>query len=128
MVQVDSAYNIILIGPTALTSLHVVTLISHFKIKFPRLHGIGEDKDDLNIARRCYRHTLTSSSNVVRKQKQSMKIEVELFTKEATEPLVLLTEETENIELIPGNKDKTIKIEVGLGEPLRTGLIELLRT
>lgn len=36
------------------------------------------------------------------------KIEVESFTKEATEPIVLLTEETENIEVIPGNPDKTI--------------------
>lgn len=105
VVQVDSAYNVIL-GRTTLATLHAVTSVSHFKIKFLIPHGVGEVKGDLDIALRCYQHTLTSSGVGVRKQWQTMKSEVEPFTKRVTEPLALPTEKTGDMELIPGNSEK----------------------
>lgn len=83
-------------------------------------------KGDLDIARRCYQHALTSSGVGVSKQRQTMKSEVEPCTKGVTEPLALPTKETGDMELIPGNPKKIVKIGSGLGEPLRTGLINLL--
>lgn len=56
-----------------------------------------------------------------------MAIEMELFTEGAIEPLALPAEETENVELIPGNAEKLVKIGSGLQEPLWTNLVELLR-
>lgn len=53
-------------------------------------------------------------------------IEVEPFTEGSTEPLALSAEETKDVELIPGNSEKIIKIGSGLGEALLTGLVELL--
>lgn len=53
-----------------------------------------------------------------------MKIKVELFTEGATKPLALLAEKIEDVELIPRNLEKTVKIGSGLGEPLRAGLIK----
>lgn len=37
-------------------------------------------------------------------------------------------EEVEDVELIPGNTEKVIKIGTELGEPFQFGLIKLLRT
>lgn len=56
-----------------------------------------------------------------------MAIEVEPFSDGVTEPLVLPAEETEDMELIPGNSKKTIKIGSGLEESLQAGLVELLQ-
>lgn len=57
-----------------------------------------------------------------------MKIEVEPFIEGAIKPFALSAEETEDVELIPENLIKIVKIGSGLGEPLRTGLVDLLRT
>lgn len=56
-----------------------------------------------------------------------MAIEEEPFNEGSTEPLILLAEETEDIELIPGNKEKIVKIGSGLKEPFQMNLVELLR-
>lgn len=108
--------------------LHVVTFISHFKIKFSTPYGVGEVKRDLNIARKCYRHTHTSSTIGVSKQKQIIVIEVEPFIEGATEPLAMLAKEMKDKELILGNIEKVVKIGTELDEPIRSSLIELLRT
>lgn len=57
-----------------------------------------------------------------------MKIKMEAFTEGATEPLDLSAEETEDVELVPRNPVKIIKIRSGLGKPLRVGLVDLLQT
>lgn len=56
-----------------------------------------------------------------------MKIDMEPFTKGLTKALALLTEKTENVELIPGNPKKMIIIGAGLEEPLLSKIIELIR-
>lgn len=77
--------------------------------------GLTKSKEiNLDIARRCYRNTLISLGVGVSKQKQTMVIEMESFMEGATEPLVLPAEETEDVELIPGNSKKTVKIGSGL--------------
>lgn len=48
------------------------------------------------------------------------------FTEGATKPLALPAEEMEDVELILGNPEKLVKIELGLQEPLWTGLVKLL--
>lgn len=45
VVQVDSAYNVILCK-TTLTALPAVTSIPYLKIKFPTLNGVDEVKGD----------------------------------------------------------------------------------
>lgn len=77
-----------------MAALQEVSYIPHFKLKFPTPNGVGEVKRDLDITKRCYRNT----------------IEVEPFTEDNTEPLALLVEEMEDIELILGNKEKIVKI------------------
>lgn len=127
VVQVNSAYNAIL-GQTMLVALYVVTSVPHFKIKFPTPHVIDEVKRDLDIAQRFYWHTLTSSTIGVSKQRQAMKIEVELFIERATEPLAFPGKETEDVELFPRNKEKIVKIGTRLGDPLWTGLLDSVWT
>lgn len=60
VVQVDSAYNVIL-GQSTLAALQAKTFIPHFKLKFPTPNGVGKVRGDLDITRRCYRNTLISS-------------------------------------------------------------------
>lgn len=84
-------------------------------------------KGDLDLARRCSRNAVITSGVGVLKEKQTMAIEIESFTESSSEPLVMPAEETEEIKLIPGKANKTVKIGSGLPEPLRTNLIELLR-
>lgn len=127
VVQVDSAYNAIL-DRAMLAALHVVTFVPYFKIKFLAPYGVSKVKEDLDIARRCYRHTLTSSIIGVSKQRQTMKIEVEPFTEGETKSLAPPVEETKDVELFLGNKEKTVKIRTRLGDPFRIGLIDLVRT
>lgn len=69
---------------------------------------------DLDLARRCYRNALISSGVGVSKQKQTMAIEIKPFTESSTEPLVMPAEETEEVDLISGKKDKTVRIGSGL--------------
>lgn len=126
VVHVNSAYNAILGRPT-LTTLQAVTSIPHFKIKFSTPHGVGEVAGDLDLARRCYRNALINSGVGVSKQKLTMTIEIEPFTESGTETLVMPAEETEEFELMPGKKEKMVKIGSGLSEPFRTNLIELIR-
>lgn len=116
VVQVDSAYNVIL-GRTTLATFHAVTSIPHFKIKFPTSNRVGEVKGDLDIARRCYCNTLISSGVGVSKQRQTLKIEVEPFIEGATEPLAHPTKVIEDVELVPGNSAKTVKIKRGWRNP-----------
>lgn len=125
VVQVDSVYNAIL-GRIMLVTLHALSSVPHFKIKFPTPHEVGEVKRDLDITRRCYRNTLISSGVGVSKQCEVIKI-MKPFTEGATKPLALPAEEPEDVELILGNQVKIIKIELGLGESLQTGLVDLLR-
>lgn len=56
-----------------------------------------------------------------------MKIKVEPFIERDIEPLAIPTEKTKDVELILGNPLKTVKIGSGLGEHLRTGLVDLIR-
>lgn len=93
-------------GQTTLVALNAVTFIPHFKIKFPTPHVVKEVKGDLNIARKYYWHTLTSSIVGVSKQKQTIVIEIEPFTDGATKLLAMSVEEVEDVELIPGNMEK----------------------
>lgn len=126
VVHINSAYNDIM-GRTMLAAIQAVTSIPQFKIKFPTPNGVREVKGDLDIGRRCYNNTLISLRVRVSKHKQTMAIEMEPFTKSAIEPLALPAKETEDVELIPGNSEKFVKIGLGLQEPLQTSLVELLR-
>lgn len=56
-----------------------------------------------------------------------MAIEIKSFTESSTEPLVMPAEETEEVDLISGKKDKTVRIGSGLQEPFRTSLVELVQ-
>lgn len=105
-----------------------MTSIPHFKLKFPTANEVGEVKGDLDIAQRCSRNSLISSGVGINKQRQTMAIKVESFTEGSTEPHALPAKKiTEDIELIPGNNEKMIKIRSGLQDPFRTRLIDLLR-
>lgn len=55
-----------------------------------------------------------------------MVIEIEPFTEGSTEPRALPAEETEDIELVLGNKGKLVKIGLRFKESFRASLINLL--
>ncbi|KAK3009517.1 hypothetical protein RJ639_014923 [Escallonia herrerae] len=101
-VTIPSAYNAIL-GRPAINQLQVVVSTYHLKIKFPMEYGIGEVKGDQTVARHCY---VTSCRS---KNKDACIIE-DLWedTKKQRGELV---EDLVSIEVYPGEKEKTIRIE-----------------
>lgn len=56
-----------------------------------------------------------------------MAIEIEPFTESSTEPPAMPVEEIEEVNLISGKKDKTVRIGSGLQEPFRTSPVELVQ-
>ena len=52
-----SSYNDIL-GRTGISAFQAVASTYHLKIKFPSRNGVGQEKDDQQLARSCYVATL----------------------------------------------------------------------
>ncbi|KAK3014804.1 hypothetical protein RJ639_009135 [Escallonia herrerae] len=90
------------------------------KIKFPTENGVGEVKGDQAVARQCY---MASCRN---RAKETLMIEdLRDETKvERGKP----AEDLFDIELYPGNQEKTVRVGTGLSDDLKLKLVDLLRS
>ncbi|KAL0439155.1 UNVERIFIED_CONTAM: hypothetical protein Slati_2398500 [Sesamum latifolium] len=102
VVDVPSAYNVILGRPT-LNTFQAVISTYHMKIKFPTPGGIGEVQGDPLQSRR---------------KAPEEKISETTETPAKVQP----AEELLNIQIIPGDPDKTTRIGSHLGEEAKKGI------
>ncbi|KAK3008615.1 hypothetical protein RJ639_014357 [Escallonia herrerae] len=120
VVRVPSAYNAIL-GRTALNQLRAVVSTYHMKMKFPTENGVGEVKGDQVVARQCYMASCRNRANKT--------LMIEYLRDETKVERGKPAEDLFDIELYPGNTEKTVRVGTGLSDDLKLcGLIaELLR-
>ncbi|KAL0400247.1 UNVERIFIED_CONTAM: hypothetical protein Sradi_2368000 [Sesamum radiatum] len=94
VMDVPSAYNVILSRPTLITFQAVIS-IYHMKIKFPTPGGVGEVQGDPLQSKRCYNEAIREAEGPAKVQP---------------------AEELLNIEIIPENPDKATRIGSHLDE------------
>ncbi|KAL0405925.1 UNVERIFIED_CONTAM: hypothetical protein Slati_3906400 [Sesamum latifolium] len=123
VVDVPSAYNVILGRPT-LNTFQAVISTYHMKIKFPTAGGVGEVQGDPLQSRRCYvdavhkgqKRNGDDAPDRAPPSKKGTLLEGENSEETETPAKVQPAEELLNIEIIPGNPDKTMRIGSHLGE------------
>ncbi|KAK3040370.1 hypothetical protein RJ639_026775 [Escallonia herrerae] len=119
VVRVPSAYNAIL-GRITLNQLKAVVSTYHMKIKFPMENGVGEVKGDQVVARQCYMASCRNRANETL-MIEDLRDETKFERGKPTEDLI-------NIELYPGNQEKTVRVGTGLSDDLKLKLVDLLRS
>ncbi|KAK3040937.1 hypothetical protein RJ639_028811 [Escallonia herrerae] len=119
VVRVPSAYNAIL-GRTALNQLRAVVSTYHMKMKFPTENGVGEVKGDQVVARQCYMASCRNRANETL-MIEDLKDETKVERGKPVEDLL-------DIELYPGNQEKTVRVGTGLSDDLKLKLVDLLRS
>ncbi|KAK3028738.1 hypothetical protein RJ639_037761 [Escallonia herrerae] len=118
VVRVPSAYNAIL-GRTALNQLRAVVSTYHMKMKFPTENGVGEVKGDQAVARQCYMASCRNRANET--------LMIEDLRDETKVERGKPAEDLFDIELYPGNQEKTVRVGTGLSDDLKLKLVDLLR-
>ena len=113
IVDCPSTYNIILGRPTP-NRLRAVTSTYHLKVKFPITHGVGEIRGDLVLARECYQATLASREN-------------HTWMINEREPILEPSETTQEVEVVPGDSTKVLKIGTTLLTSEKEKMISFLR-
>ncbi|KAK3017875.1 hypothetical protein RJ639_004171 [Escallonia herrerae] len=119
VVRVPSAYNAIL-GRTALNQLRAVVSTYHMKMKFPTENGVGEVKGDQVVARQCYMASCRNRANETL-MIEDLRDETKVERGKSAEDLI-------DIELYPGNREKTVRVGTGLSDDLKLKLVDLLRS
>ncbi|KAK2998462.1 hypothetical protein RJ639_024206 [Escallonia herrerae] len=119
VVRVPSAYNAIL-GQTALNQLRAVVSTYHMKMKFPTENGVGEVKGDQAVARQCYMASCRNRANET--------LMIEDLRDETKAERGKPAEDLFDIELYPGNQEKTTRVGKGLSDDLKLKLVDLLRS
>ncbi|KAL0293342.1 UNVERIFIED_CONTAM: hypothetical protein Sradi_6942000 [Sesamum radiatum] len=123
VVDVPFAYNVILGRPT-LNTFQAVVSTYHMKIKFPTPGGVGEVQRDPLQSRKCYveavrkgqKRNVDDAPHQVPPSKKEKMPEGENSEETETPAKVQRAEELLNIEIIPGNPDKTTRIGSHLDE------------
>ncbi|KAK3019375.1 hypothetical protein RJ639_003955 [Escallonia herrerae] len=118
VVRVPSAYNAIW-GRTALNQLRAVVSTYHMKMKFPTENGVGEVKGDQVVARQCYMASCRNRANET--------LMIEDLRDETKVERGKPAEDLFDIELYPGNQEKTVRVGTGLSDDLKLKLVDLLR-
>ena len=113
IVDYPSTYNIILGRPT-LNRLRAVTSTYHLKVKFPTAHGVGEIRGDQVLERECYQAALALGEN-------------HTWVINEPEPIPEPLETPQEVEIIPGNSTKVLKIETALLTSEKEKMISFLR-
>ncbi|KAK3016860.1 hypothetical protein RJ639_005981 [Escallonia herrerae] len=119
VVRVPSAYNAIL-GRTALNQLRAVVSTYHMKMKFPTENGVREVKGDQVVARQCYMASCRNRANET--------LMIEDLRDETKVERGKPAEDLFDIELYPGNQEKTVRVGTGLSDDLKLKLVDLLRS
>ncbi|KAK3000526.1 hypothetical protein RJ639_021865 [Escallonia herrerae] len=119
VVRVPSAYNAIL-GRTALNQLRAVVSTYHMKMKFPMENGVGEVKGDQAVARQCYMASCRNRANET--------LMIEDLRDETKVERGKPAEDLFDIELYPGNQEKTVRVGTGLSDDLKLKLVDLLQS
>ncbi|KAL0412207.1 UNVERIFIED_CONTAM: Pro-Pol polyprotein [Sesamum latifolium] len=123
VVDVPSAYTVILGRPT-LNTFQAIISTYHMKIKFSTLGGVGEVQGDPLQSRRCYVDTVRKGQkrngddapDRTPPSKKGKALEGENSKETETPTKVQPAEQLLNIEIIPGNPDKTTRIDSHLDE------------
>ncbi|KAL0408142.1 UNVERIFIED_CONTAM: hypothetical protein Sradi_1748600 [Sesamum radiatum] len=123
VVDVPSAYNVILGRPT-LNTFQAVISTYHMKIKFPTPGGVGEVQGDPLQSRKCYveavrkgqKRNMDDTHGQSPPSKKGKAPEGKNSEETETPAKVQPAEELLNVEIIPGNPDKTTRIGSHLGE------------
>ncbi|KAL0461370.1 UNVERIFIED_CONTAM: Retrovirus-related Pol polyprotein from transposon opus [Sesamum latifolium] len=129
VVDVPSAYNVILGRPT-LNTFQAVISTYHMKIKFPTPGGIGEVQGDPLQSRRCYVDAVRrgekrggdDTQDKAPPNKKGKAPEEKISKATETPAKVQPAEELLNIQIIPGDPDKTTRIGSHLGEEAKKGI------
>ncbi|KAL0433275.1 UNVERIFIED_CONTAM: hypothetical protein Slati_2661800 [Sesamum latifolium] len=133
--DVPSAYNVILGRPT-LNMFQAVISMYHMKIKFPTPGGVGEVRETLcnpeGVMWKLCERTEERPKELLEeppreKRSREGNIEGDLDTNQDVPPRVQPAEELLNIELVPGDSEKTTRIGSQINETLRGEVIECLR-
>ena len=112
-VDCPSTYNIIL-GRLALNRLRAVTSTYYLKLKFPKAHKVGEIRGDQVLAKECYHAALESREN-------------HTWVINEPEPIPELSETPQEVEIVPGDSTKVLKIEIALLNLEKEKMISFLK-
>ena len=113
VVDCPLTYNVILGRPT-LNKLKVATSTYSLKVKFPIAYNIGEIKRDQVLKRECYQEALTSGKNHM-----WMENEPKLIFEPSEVP--------QEIEVVPRDMSKVLKIGLALSTSKKIKIIDFLR-
>ena len=112
-VDCPSTYNIIL-GRLALNRLRAVTSTYYLKLKFPKAHKVGEIRGDQVLAKECYHAALESREN-------------HTWVINEPEPIPELSETPQEVEIVPGDSTKVLKIGIALLNLEKEKMISFLK-
>ena len=113
IVDYPSTYDIILGRPT-LNRLKVAMSTYYLKVKFPTTHEVGKIKGDQVLARECYQAALASGEN-------------HTWVINEPEPIPKSSETPQEVEIVPGDSTKVLKIGPALPTPEKKKMISFLR-
>ena len=101
-------------GRPAVNRLKAAMLTYYLKVKFPAAHGVGEIRGDQFLARECYQATLTFGEN-------------HTWVINEPEPILELSETPHEVEIVPGDLTKVLKIGSALPTLEKEKMVSFLR-
>ena len=113
IVDCPSTHNIILRRP-ALNRLRATMSTYYLKVKFPIAHRVGEIKGDQVSARECYQAALASGEN-------------HTWMINKPDPIPEPLETPQEVEIVPGDSTKILKIRMALPTIEKEKMISSLR-
>ena len=113
IVNCPSTYNIIL-GRPALNRLREAILTNYLKVKFPTTLKVREIRGNQVLVRECYQAALASSEN-------------RIWVINEPEPIPKSSETPEEVEIIPRDSSRVLKIKTTLPTAEKEKMISFLR-
>ena len=101
-------------GRPALNKLRATTSTYYLKVKFPKAYGVGEIREDQVLARKCYQAALASREN-------------HTWVINEPEPIPEPSETPQEVEVVPGDSSKVLKIGSTFPTLEKEKMISLLR-
>ncbi|GAV64575.1 hypothetical protein CFOL_v3_08093 [Cephalotus follicularis] len=121
VIDTPSPYNAI-VGRPGLNMLEVIVSTRHLTVKFPTRFGVGEVRGDQEVARQCYKTTISDKG----KDKVLPIANVDLrgdMEPERPQPV----EDVLQVPMEEGNNEKVFQVSSQLGEAEKGELITFLR-